>query len=129
MGTRVVFSDTLSSDGRTQCDKNGQPEIWIRKKYYGTLGFTSLLAHERQHVRQMDAGGGCEAFTAKFRQDSLFRFDAELEAFAVQTAYEVGMGWTTLEHREDAVIGLLLVFYNPPYSAEEVAHRVRSSRR
>jgi hypothetical protein len=128
-GTKVVIMDTLSSAGRTVCDDKDKPEIWIHRKFFGSIGFSAILVHEQEHVKQAGAVGSCQLFLSRYQQDSIFRFTSEVDAFAAQTAYEVRSGFISTEHREDAVVGLLLLYYNPPFRAEEVVRRVRSSRR
>jgi hypothetical protein len=126
-GTRVILKDTLAADGQTVCDSANAPEVWIKASWMHSRAFNSILKHEMAHVAQIKRFGSCWGFYKKFQEDSVFRFDSEVEAYAVQTAFEVMQGWVSAEKRQDAVIGLLLLHYDPPFPAEEVVRKVRAS--
>lgn len=80
----LVLADTADhSLGRTGCDLNGQPVIWLHRGLPPER-VAAVLLHERVHVEQMRAYvDGCFEFAERYRSDAAFKLRAEAEAFCV----------------------------------------------
>jgi hypothetical protein len=104
--------------GKSGCDMNGAPVIWIHPLLPPEEA-QWVLVHERIHITQKYAHGGCLPFMKKYREDRSFRLDMEVEAFCgtylAQVAAKVPPNPT-----RDAIEHILHVYYGQIWSAQEV---------
>lgn len=70
--------------GQTFCSDRGI-EIHVNVSV-DTSRFFNILVHEFTHVRQMVLFGSCERLLEKYRQDTQFRIDIEMEAYCADIA-------------------------------------------
>lgn len=66
--------------GAASCDLQGEPVIWLHPALSDEVRPWVLL-HERVHIEQMKAFGGCILFDARIKRDSMFRLHVESEAY------------------------------------------------
>lgn len=67
-------------DGRVLCDLLGMPVIYIRLSLPDSVA-PMVLLHEKIHVEQAYAMGGCRNLRQRISSDSMFRLQMEADAF------------------------------------------------
>lgn len=81
----------LSNVGFTDCDKSGNPEIFLSDTL-GEVGVKYVGVHEEKHVSRMSKIG-CLAFKSKYQSDSLFRLEEEATAYCAEGRAMVSDGY------------------------------------
>lgn len=73
-------ADGVTWLGQTRCDVAGHPFILLNPRM-APEQVPWIVSHEKIHVAQSEAAGGCERFVKRYMADSLFRLQTEATAF------------------------------------------------
>ena len=99
MDTLLIFVVmSLPMTAKTECNPvTGRPEITITDSAFNSPDEKYTILHERTHIKQMNANGGCVEATKKYIEDADFRAEMELDAYCTEANAMVADG-KTLEH-------------------------------
>jgi hypothetical protein len=88
--TVVVMEIAPLVVGRTTCDVDNHPVVFIDPRVMGTNEEIFTKVHEFTHVRQM--ANDCKLFASRYAQDKYFRIPKELEAYCAELKERVLYG-------------------------------------
>lgn len=110
-------------DGQVRCDLQGMPVIYIRLTLPDRVA-PMVLHHERVHVAQAHAAGGCFKLRARMSSDSMFRLQMEADAFCSTFELERMAGETPHESAR-TIFGILSTKYGAAYDSAAVVKAMR----
>ena len=88
--TVVVMEVAPMVVGRTTCDVDNHPVVFIDPRVIGTNEERFTRIHEFTHVHQM--ANDCKLFASRYAQDKYFRVSHELEAYCAELKEKVRYG-------------------------------------
>lgn len=109
----------MSFRGATTCDHAGKPIIFLNPQVAGSSEENAVLVHERTHVAQTRRLG-CRATMQRAREDSVFRYEMERDAYCSDFVYRQQHMGSDPEYMLSILLPYLQKQYRPEWTLEQI---------